>query len=305
MACYQPRNVWKLIHPNKDGKTPLQFNNPNSDKYKSILLPCQKCFGCQLEKTRQWSVRIMHEAKLHPCTSFITLTYKKSPWTLNKRDIQLFFKRMRKDLEAEGIRIKYFQSGEYGEKKSRPHHHAIIFGYDFPDKIYRGHRGEYPVYDSPRLAAWWGHGRVEIGSLTVKTAQYVASYLTQKRHDPRWYRGRLPEFSTMSRGGRSGHGLAYNFYQKFKSDIYPRDIVFTTPERRGKPPAYYDRLLKQEDESLYNKIKVKREFAMSRIPVSELSQERQIQKMHCKIQKVMLNSRRSYEDENNEVEDEL
>jgi len=305
MACYQPRHVWQLKNPNRDGKTPLQFSNPNSDAYKSIMIPCNKCFGCQLEKTRQWSVRIMHEAKLHPSSTFITLTYRKNPWTLNKRDMQLFLKRMRKDLQKRNIFIKFFQSGEYGGARERPHHHAIIFGYDFPDKIYRGKRGEYPVYDSEELKKWWTHGRVEIGQLTVKSAQYVASYLTQRTKPLSWYKGREREYSTMSRGGRTGHGLAYNFYKKYHTDIYPRDIVFTTPERRGKPPAYYDYLLKKQNELTYKKIKLARACAAARVPADERSQERLIQKKSCKMAKIMLNSRRTYENEQNEVDDEF
>jgi len=304
MACYQPQAVWQLRKPNAEGKTPLQFSNPNSAAYKSILIPCQKCFGCQLEKTRQWSVRIMHEAKLHACTSFITLTYRKNPWTLNKRDMQLFLKRMRKDLAERDIHIKFFQSGEYGGRRERPHHHAIIFGYDFPDKTYRGKRGDYPVYDSTELKDWWTHGRVEIGQLTVKSAQYVASYLTQRTKPLSWYKGREREYSTMSRGGRTGHGLAYDFFVKYKTDIYPRDIVFTSPDRRGKPPAYYDYLLKQINVDIYTKVKYARAKKKENVCASELSYERQIQKKACKVAKIMLNSRRSYENETYEVEDE-
>lgn len=40
-----------------------------------IKLPCGRCTGCRLEKSRQWAIRLMHEAQLHDRTSFITLTY--------------------------------------------------------------------------------------------------------------------------------------------------------------------------------------------------------------------------------------
>lgn len=39
-------------------------------------VPCGRCIGCKLERSRQWAVRLMHEAQLHERTSFITLTYK-------------------------------------------------------------------------------------------------------------------------------------------------------------------------------------------------------------------------------------
>jgi len=48
---------------------------PLPPNYKDIPLPCGKCTGCKLERSRQWAVRLMHEAQLHKKTSFITLTY--------------------------------------------------------------------------------------------------------------------------------------------------------------------------------------------------------------------------------------
>ncbi|QCQ84644.1 replication initiator protein [Blackfly microvirus SF02] len=44
--------------------------------FKDFPLPCGKCTGCRLERSRQWAVRLMHEAQLHKKTSFVTLTYK-------------------------------------------------------------------------------------------------------------------------------------------------------------------------------------------------------------------------------------
>lgn len=41
-----------------------------------IKLPCGRCRGCRLERTRQWSVRLMHEAQFHERVCFITPTYR-------------------------------------------------------------------------------------------------------------------------------------------------------------------------------------------------------------------------------------
>jgi len=49
---------------------------PAPPNYKDFPLPCGKCTGCKLERSRQWAVRLMHEAQLHERTSFITLTYR-------------------------------------------------------------------------------------------------------------------------------------------------------------------------------------------------------------------------------------
>lgn len=48
---------------------------PLPPNYKDFPLPCGRCTGCKLERSRQSAVRLMHEAQLHKKTSFITLTY--------------------------------------------------------------------------------------------------------------------------------------------------------------------------------------------------------------------------------------
>ncbi|QCQ84676.1 replication initiator protein [Blackfly microvirus SF02] len=51
---------------------------PLPPNYKDFPLPCGKCTGCRLERSRQWAVRLMHEAQQHKHNSFVTLTYKDS-----------------------------------------------------------------------------------------------------------------------------------------------------------------------------------------------------------------------------------
>ena len=42
-------------------------------------------------------------------------------------------KRLRKKY---GSKIRFFQCGEYGELYGRPHYHACLLNFDFPDKEY-------------------------------------------------------------------------------------------------------------------------------------------------------------------------
>ena len=124
----------------------------------------------------------------------------------------------------------------------------------------------------------WGLGFVTIGTVTFESAGYVARYCMKKingkkadeinpktglKHYERInsFTGEIsqviPEYATMSRGGRSGHGIAHNWISQFRSDCYPKD--FTTI--RGltmRPPKYYDKYLESIDPMMYDDIKAGR-----------------------------------------------
>ena len=40
----------------------------------NMKLPCGRCIGCRLDRSKQWAIRLMHEAQQHNKNSFITLT---------------------------------------------------------------------------------------------------------------------------------------------------------------------------------------------------------------------------------------
>jgi len=131
-------------------------------------VPCGHCMPCRIMYTQEWAARLYHEASEYKDNVFITLTYNDeslpSDYGLQKRDVQLFVKRLRKDIEP--IKIKYYLCGEYGEKNGRPHYHAIIFnfGLDIKDKIQEN----------------WDMGFVKVGTVTYQSISYVTSYITKK-----------------------------------------------------------------------------------------------------------------------------
>jgi len=110
-------------------------------EYKQFI-PCGKCEGCRKRMVSAWSVRLLWENKQSTSSHFITLTYDNQQMpisrngysTLRKRDVQLFFKRLRKAHSCVGSgaakAIKYFCVGEYGGKIGRPHYHIILFNAD-------------------------------------------------------------------------------------------------------------------------------------------------------------------------------
>ncbi len=219
-------------------------------------VPCGSCLGCRAEQARQWAVRLLHEMQMHESAWFLTLTYSDEEMpehgSLYPEDLQGFFKAVRRDYPPEAVR--YYACGEYGGRTQRPHYHAVLFGVDFLDKyVVRTDRGG-DVWGSKTLERYWPHGLAEFGTVTAKSAAYVAGYVRKKigkRAEPEAYTrvdedtGELvelqPEFARMSL--RPAIGLRW--IEKYWQDVYPRDSV-VIEGFEGKPPRYYDKWLERE-----------------------------------------------------------
>ena len=177
MACYSPLEGYRRIG---GGWTPRKQDSAGT----RLNVPCGQCIGCRLEYSRQWAIRCMHEAQLHESNAFITLTYADEHLpqdrSLDKREFQLFIKRLRKSIQPQ--RLRYFHCGEYGAKLGRPHYHACLFGFDFPDKeLQRYSKTGEKLYRSDLLdSAWQNKGWALIGEVTFQSAAYVARYITKK-----------------------------------------------------------------------------------------------------------------------------
>ena len=181
MPCYKPLRGYRSNTKTQTGKRSIVFNPRHGFIDQPQDVPCGQCIGCRLERSRQWAIRIVHESQMHEQSYFLTLTYNNEflPKTgsLQKADVQLFMKRLRKKF---GKGIRYYYCGEYGEKFHRPHYHLIIFGCEFPDKILwkieRGNR----LWISEDLNKLWKKGYCSIGMVTFESAAYVARYVTKK-----------------------------------------------------------------------------------------------------------------------------
>ena len=158
MPCYHPLSAYRS-RTGRDpvtGSWPTVFNVREGYIDMPVQVPCGQCIGCRLERSRQWAIRCLHESSLHSDNCFLTLTYDNGhlpvDGSLNKRDICLFLKRFRKRC---GSGIRFFQCGEYGELYQRPHHHMIVFGYDFPDKKLFSVSHGFRLYRSAILEELW------------------------------------------------------------------------------------------------------------------------------------------------------
>lgn len=252
MTCYHPLKAYRSTEINPaTGKHGLTFSATKALREGSTLaLPCGRCIGCRIDRSRQWALRCMHEAQMHDRNSFITLTYDDQSvpqdYGLKLRDWQLFMKRLRKRI---GTRLRFYACGEYGDHFGRPHYHALLFGYDFPDKVfqYSTRASKERVYTSELLREVWPLGDHKIGSVTFKSAAYVARYVIKKQNGDRAadHYNRVspvdgqtynvpPEFAVMSR--RPGVGT--DWFNKFKGDAFPSDFLIVDG-RKIKPPKFY------------------------------------------------------------------
>lgn len=75
MPCYHPLHGYYSKHENPTGKRSWVRHLSQAKSAEGLSLPCGRCIGCRLERSRQWAVRCVHEAALHEDNAFITLTY--------------------------------------------------------------------------------------------------------------------------------------------------------------------------------------------------------------------------------------
>lgn len=255
MPCYKPLSAQMYVNGQaKQSVRVLKKDDPN----KNAELPCGRCIGCRLDHARDWALRIHHESLMHDQNIFITLTYSPEhlpkDGSLNHDHFQKFLKRLRFNT---GEKIRYFMCGEYGDNTFRPHYHAIIFGYQFPDRklvnIRRGNR----VWTSEKLDKTWGLGSCEIGSVTFKSAGYVARYILKKQQQVDKETGEAPYHNLkqpyVAMSLKPGIGKTY--YETYKEDFFPHDFAVLPDGRQAPVPRYYRVLLDGEDSQLATQLR--------------------------------------------------
>lgn len=298
MSCYHPLIAFPTDEETSSGKKKYRIEGNldpliAKELYPgSLPVPCGKCIGCRLDYSRSWADRMMLELETAGSGIFVTLTYNNAhvhgaqyidfpedgvyfpykgcerligdecywptEFTLDKRDCQLFMKRLRKKFE--GRRVRFYLAGEYGENTLRPHYHAIVFGLrlsDFPDLCEHG-RNELgqKYYFSPMLTETWSLGFVLLSDVSWKTCAYVARYVTKKLNGPASIeyaaRNVIPEFSLMSRKP----GIGRDYLDQHPDCLDMANINLSTPEGglKIRIPKYYYKQLELTDPERYGKI---------------------------------------------------
>lgn len=303
MPCFHPLKGYWSKDRNPSGKRSLTFNAREGFTDKKIDIPCGRCIGCRLERSRQWAIRCIHEASLYDDNSFITLTYspEKTPsdGSLKVEDFQNFMKRLRKSIYPD--KVRFFHCGEYGEKGDRPHYHAILFNKAFKDREVWKKTPTGVVYRSKELEKLWTDGFSSVGDVTFESAAYVARYIMKKRlggDTSAHYEGvdlytgeitqRKPEYITMSRRPGVGKG----WFDKWKGDAFPSDFIIVR-EKKSRPPKYYAKQLEAEDPRTFAKVKAKRKVRAEK-KADDNTHERLLVKEWIQYDKIK-NITRSYE----------
>lgn len=247
-----------------------------NNKAATLQIPCGQCAECRLKRSREWAVRCMHESSLHRDNCFITLTYSdehlESPSLIYKHYAD-FMKRLRKKYPRD--QMLYFVCGEYGETNPdsgvidgglyRPHFHAILFGFNFPDRVPVKMLGKADLYKSAILDKLWGKGACKIGDVTFESCSYVARYAMKKVNGDLAYKHYtcvLPDGEIIEREPEMLHmskrpAIGRMWFEKFGRHAYAHDSVVA----RGvemQPPRYYDKLLPDVVRSMVSDIRAEK-----------------------------------------------
>lgn len=202
-----------------------------------IPVPCGVCLECKKRKISGWSYRLVKEAEVSTSAFFITLTYdndsvpitKNKFMTLKKRDLQLYFKRLRKENIKRGnkIKIKYYAAGEYGGDTMRPHYHIILFNA----------LEETIDYCWSLDGILLGH--VHFGDVNEASVGYTLKYISKKTMIPVHSRDdRQKEFSLMSKGMGAQY-INPKMIKWHKADLKNRMYIPLMDGKKIAMPRYY------------------------------------------------------------------
>lgn len=288
MPCLHPFRAIRREVDTSDGKKyRMMFlgDSPCPDGYDEFILPCGDCIECRKNKALDWSSRALMEMQSYSPKEvhFITLTYNdenlpmvpiefemgmefepdldglpEAMPTLSVRDVQLFFKRLRKSFPSADIR--YLICGEYGPSTARPHYHMILYGLALTDLVpwRRGSKGDL-IYRSATIESLWHLGHSEIGEVTSKSVGYVAGYVSKKLSDGpvKELLTRFPQLTKPFIRASKRPALGRRWYEEHKEGLYTLDRYLSTVDGplKVKLPRYFDRLYSAEYPEDWEKIK--------------------------------------------------
>lgn len=229
-----------------------------------LTVPCGKCLACRIQKRREWTLRCLHEliSSNHEAM-FVTLTYSDDHLpehqSLCKEHLRNFFKRLRKTLAKNQIKIRYFACGEYGDQTQRPHYHAIIFGLPFNNTSKKYIMQSWPYCD-------WNISHIRNGSFGVAeqdSIRYVCQYIDKKftgvlAKQEYEYKKREPVFKWSSQG--IGRDWIDQNYKQIKENL-----SITLNGVNHSIPRYYIQRIDLDISSIQNKLEIDQDKRFKKI----------------------------------------
>lgn len=238
-------------------------------------LPCGKCPECCKDYYTMWATRGSRELANWDCSLFVTLTYNEENLpennSLNKKDVQDFLKRLKKNRSSKENPIRQIYCGEYGTLTGRPHYHLILFNCDFADKKnhYRTDSG-HQVFTSKTLTALWGKGNVEFGFAEPSSIAYLFKYVLKKKTRKEKQAGPL----IIERDGIT-YEVDHEFIEASRNPgigAHLRDSpslkkgYLTVNGSKKKLPKYYLEYLRKNDPAAYDHIQNLKFDFMEKLP---------------------------------------
>lgn len=195
--------------------------------------PCGKCPACVRRRVSGWAFRLNKQSEQSNSAHFVTLTYndehikktKNGFETLVKKDVQDFFKRLRKLTKQ---KISYYAVGEYGDTGERPHYHIILFN------------------ANPKIVenAWKLNditlGNVHFGDVGDASVGYTLKYISKDKKIPQFNGDdRQKEFALMSKGLGSGYLTDNMVKWHTKGNIENKVYLPLKDGKKAAMPRYY------------------------------------------------------------------
>lgn len=237
MRCTSPKKMSFDKHGNRTFSKKLAV-----EEIVPFDISCGKCISCQLEYSRSWAVRCVHEALITPIERtnlFITLTYSDEHLPgpiLVKNDFDRFLERLKDNY---GYRSVY-ACGEYGKETKRPHWHALLFDFTLPDlKKWSSNKHGNDLYTSLCLDDMWPYNDKKfpnkIGYVDYGSAAYVARYHNKSLAHGTKQQQKEQGLEPLSIKTK---GLGKHFLEKYHSDIFNYGYVVMNGSKHSIPRYY-------------------------------------------------------------------
>ena len=224
--------------------SPVSIKNLNNEY---IQVPCGKCCNCVNNNWQQWIFRNQQELKVSKLGLTVTLTYDDlhcpilngQGYTVLKRDIQLFIKRLRSKIPPRTF--KYMIVSEYGKNFLRPHYHGLL--YFNHDCSFERDTIESIIQTS------WNMGFIKFDSISSESIAYTTKYLL--KDSPQAEFGD-PTFMLSSRRPAIGSQYVEDNFEWYNMNMKKSYIQLTGGGKIGLPRFIKDKLRKKRQE-LVNK----------------------------------------------------